>query len=166
MPTVIESTDNGSDADLILDRPLEVAMADAAKAFPGPYGSFNWAFHRDALALVTRPLAAPPSSRGVDSFVATYNDVAMRDSMPYPSPGYGCGNGHPRGCCSARLLVGRGCPRLSQFSRIHLARLSVPALSLQVCNSHRVIGQLVIRPCGFYKPWSADVDLALAIYLR
>ncbi len=81
--TIIEATDNGSDADLILDRPLEVAVGDADKAFPGPYGSFNWAFHRDALALVTRPLATPPSSRGVDSFVATYNDVAMRVTMQY-----------------------------------------------------------------------------------
>lgn len=83
MPAVIEATDNGSDADLILDRPLEVAVANDAAAFPGPYGSFNWAFHRDALALVTRPLAAPPSSRGVDSFVASYNDVVMRVTMQY-----------------------------------------------------------------------------------
>lgn len=81
--TVIESTDNGSDADLILDRPLEVAVANNDAAFPGPYGSFNWAFHRDALALVTRPLAAPPSSRGVDSFVASYNNVSMRVTMQY-----------------------------------------------------------------------------------
>lgn len=81
--SVIESTDNGSDCDLILDRPLEVAVANDAAAFPGPYGSFNWAFHRDALALVTRPLAAPPSSRGVDSFVASYNDVTMRVTMQY-----------------------------------------------------------------------------------
>ena len=33
-------------------------------AFPGPYGSMNLAFHRDALALVTRPLALPDSPDG------------------------------------------------------------------------------------------------------
>lgn len=81
--TVIESTDNGSTADLLLDRPLEVAVANDAAAFPGPYGSFNWAFHKDALALVTRPLAPPPANRGVDSANAQYNDVSMRVSMQY-----------------------------------------------------------------------------------
>lgn len=81
--TVIEATDNGSTADLLLDRPLEVAVANDAAAFPGPYGAFNWAFHKDALALVTRPLATPPANRGVDSANAQYNDVSMRVSMQY-----------------------------------------------------------------------------------
>jgi len=66
-----------------LDRPLTVAVANNAAAFPGPAGSFNLAFHRDALALVTRPLALPNTALGVRSAVGAYNDVAMRVSMQY-----------------------------------------------------------------------------------
>jgi hypothetical protein len=83
--TVIESTDNGSDCDLLLDRPLEVAVANNAVAYPGPSGSLNWALHREALALVTRPLALPPQSHGVMAGVAVYNDLAMRVVMQYDS---------------------------------------------------------------------------------
>jgi len=68
---------------LLLDRPLEVALVNAQAAFPGPAGSLNFAFHRDALALVSRPLALPPSDTGVRSQVGVYNDVAMRVSMQY-----------------------------------------------------------------------------------
>lgn len=81
--TVIESTDNGSNADLYLDRPLEVALADGDAAFPGPYGSFNWALHREALALVTRPLALPNERMGVMADIATHNDISMRVTMQY-----------------------------------------------------------------------------------
>ena len=66
-----------------LDRPLEVAIADGAKAFPGPYGSFNWAFHRDAIALVSRPLAMPNNQMGVLTHVGLHNDLSMRVAMQY-----------------------------------------------------------------------------------
>lgn len=81
--TIIESTDNGSNCDLVLDRPLEVALVNDAAAFPGPYGSFNWAFHREALALVTRPLALPSDRSGAMSDIAVANDIAMRVVMQY-----------------------------------------------------------------------------------
>jgi len=45
----------------------------------------NMAFHRDALALVTRPLALPNQSMGVMAAVASYNDIAMRVTMQYNS---------------------------------------------------------------------------------
>ncbi|MFA5345380.1 MAG: P22 phage major capsid protein family protein [Candidatus Omnitrophota bacterium] len=73
---------NSSQTILWLDRPLAKALSDDEKAHPGPYGSFNFAFHRDALALVTRPLALPRAG-GVQSAVANYNDVAMRVTMAY-----------------------------------------------------------------------------------
>ena len=76
--TVIEI--NGDN--LVLDRPLEVAVADGAAAFPGPQGSFNLAFHREALALITRPLALPRASN-VDAGVASYNGISMRVSFQY-----------------------------------------------------------------------------------
>jgi hypothetical protein len=57
--TVIESTDSGSTCEVVLDRPLERTITqDSTVACPGPYGSINPAFHRNALALVVRPLAS------------------------------------------------------------------------------------------------------------
>ena len=52
-------------------------------AFPGPYGSFNWAFHRDAIALVSRPLAMPNNQMGVLTQVGVHNDISMRVAMQY-----------------------------------------------------------------------------------
>jgi hypothetical protein len=77
--TVIEVVGN----DLWLDRPLEVAVADGAAAFPGPQGNYNLAFHREALALITRPLALPRAGTGVVAGVASYNGISMRITMQY-----------------------------------------------------------------------------------
>lgn len=80
--TVIESTDNGANADILLDRPLELSLSNNDVAFPGPAGSFNWAFHKEAIALVTRPLALP-SGEGVKSGIASYNGLSIRVLMQY-----------------------------------------------------------------------------------
>jgi hypothetical protein len=66
-----------------LDRPLELAWTDADECFPGPHGSINFAFHKNALALVNRPLALPASTLGVQAAVGSYNDLAMRVAMQY-----------------------------------------------------------------------------------
>lgn len=68
---------------VILDRPLDFAITAADLAFPGPAGTFNWAFHRDAVALVTRPLALPNTAMGVMADVAVHNSVSMRVTMQY-----------------------------------------------------------------------------------
>jgi hypothetical protein len=90
--TVIESyransdgTQNpaGSYQALYLDRPLDNAINATDKCFPGPAGALNLAFHRNAIALVTRPLAIPNNAMGVLSHVGVYNDIAMRVSMQY-----------------------------------------------------------------------------------
>jgi hypothetical protein len=82
--TIIESylSSAGVQA-LYLDRPLDAAVANNALAFPGPAGSFNLAFHRDALALVSRPLALPNQSMGVNAGVVADNGLAMRVTMQY-----------------------------------------------------------------------------------
>ena len=59
----------------------DITAAD--KCFPGPAGALNMAFHRNAIALVTRPLAIPNNAMGVLSHVGVYNDIAMRVSMQY-----------------------------------------------------------------------------------
>jgi len=81
--TVIESEGSGTSCTVYLDRPLVAAVGNGADAFPGPYGAMNLAFHRDALALVTRPLALPNSQAGVMVGHATYNDVTMRVLAQY-----------------------------------------------------------------------------------
>jgi hypothetical protein len=63
-----------------LDRPLETAITAADKAFPGPYGSINLALQRNALALVTRPLA-PVSGAGMLTAVADAYGLGVRVSM-------------------------------------------------------------------------------------
>lgn len=82
--TVIESEATSStEYSILLDRPLEGALSNNDVCFPGPYGSFNWAFHRNSVALVTRTLALPPSNFGVASSVQSYNGVGMRVTMQY-----------------------------------------------------------------------------------
>jgi len=66
-----------------LDRPLAITVGSAAEAYPGPVGSMNLAFHRDALALVTRPLALPDTRMGVMSAVVPHNGIGMRVLMQY-----------------------------------------------------------------------------------
>lgn len=82
--TIIESEVESTGVQAIwLDRPLEVAIADNDPCFPGPSGTLNMAMHRDAIALVTRPLAVPSNRMGVLSGFSSYNDIAMRVSMQY-----------------------------------------------------------------------------------
>lgn len=74
---------NATDQSILLDRPLEIALADDEDVYPGPGGSYNFIFHREAIALVSRPLALPSAEMGVRSSVAVHNDVSMRIAMQY-----------------------------------------------------------------------------------
>jgi len=67
--------------EVLLDRPLEVALANDDLAFPGPAGSLNIGFTRNALALINRPLALPEG--GVAAAVTSFNDLSMRFAMQY-----------------------------------------------------------------------------------
>jgi hypothetical protein len=82
--TIIE-TEAGPSSDLyvLLDRPLEFSLANDEMIWVGPAGVMNMAFHREALALVSRPLALPASDMGVRAMVASHNDVSMRITMQY-----------------------------------------------------------------------------------
>jgi len=81
--TVIESEGSGTSCTVYLDRPLVAAVSSGADTFPGPYGAMNLAFHRDALALVTRPLALPDTRAGVMVGNADYNGITMRVLAQY-----------------------------------------------------------------------------------
>ena len=84
--TIIATTTvSATETDVWLDRPLEIAISNNESAFPGPAGSFNFAFHRNALALVTRPLVTPPQEFGARSGVVSDDGTAIRATMQYNS---------------------------------------------------------------------------------
>ncbi len=84
--TVIEATQTTTtETALLLDRPLSAAISDGDAVFPGPAGSMNLAFHRNSIALVSRPLALPDASLGVRAAVGVHNGVSMRVIMQYDS---------------------------------------------------------------------------------
>jgi hypothetical protein len=72
-----------------LDRPLSAALTNNQFAFPGPAGGVNLVFVRDAMALVTRPLALPQSEFGVRAAVASHEGLSMRVVMQYDSSAQG-----------------------------------------------------------------------------
>lgn len=65
-----------------LDRPLVDAIADNYTVGYGPGGDYNFAFTRNALALVNRPLALP-KTKNADAGVASFNGLSMRVVMTY-----------------------------------------------------------------------------------
>lgn len=67
----------------LLDRPLEAALADNDVINFGPAGDFNLAFHREAIALVVRPLQLTPNSMGARSAVVSSDSASMRVTMTY-----------------------------------------------------------------------------------
>jgi hypothetical protein len=77
--TVIEATTTS----LMLDRPLEVALADDAAVNIGPAGSYNLAFHRNAMTLVVRPLAPTRTGVGAASAVVNADGLTMRATISY-----------------------------------------------------------------------------------
>ena len=82
--TVIEAEAvDSTHTSVYLDRPLATTVASGADCFPGPYGALNLAFHRDAIALVTRPLALPDTRMGVMAAVVPHNGIGMRVLMQY-----------------------------------------------------------------------------------
>jgi hypothetical protein len=88
--TVIAVTETSTtEYDLLLDRPLDAALADNDLCFPGPAGSRSLAFTRDAIALVSRPLATVANSMGARSAVASFDGLSMRVTMQYDSQAQG-----------------------------------------------------------------------------
>jgi hypothetical protein len=82
--TIISIENNvGTEADFLLNRPLTTAVDDGDIVAFGPGGSYNFAFSKDALGLVVRPMAIPPSNTGVQSAVVSFNDLAIRLTMGY-----------------------------------------------------------------------------------
>jgi len=81
--TVYSIIDVNALVGITLDRPLDTALADNDKVNIGPMGNYNLAFHRDAIALVVRPLARPKPGTGALSAVVNWNGLSMRATITY-----------------------------------------------------------------------------------
>lgn len=82
-PPIYVIVDTDGSSQIMLDRPLEAAIADNGAVNFGPGGEYNFAFIRNAIALVCRPLAPPKAGVGALSAVANYNGLAMRATITY-----------------------------------------------------------------------------------
>jgi len=80
--TVITRNTTGTDT-ILLDRPLEQDILDNAVLYLGPSGDYNWAFHRNCVSLVIRPLVLPRVGTGALSGLASFNGVSMRTVITY-----------------------------------------------------------------------------------
>ena len=67
-------------ATVLLERPLDHAITTSSLAFPGPYGSFNVCLHKNAIALVTRPLATVTGA-GMLCAVQSADGIGVRVAM-------------------------------------------------------------------------------------
>lgn len=68
---------------ILLDRALDAAIADNDIAAVGPVGTYSFGFHRDAIALVCRPLAPVPTGAGAQCAVVNWNGLSVRVTMTY-----------------------------------------------------------------------------------
>ncbi len=82
--TIMEITVGATEHDILLDRPLEVALSDNDEVNYGPEaGGFNFAFHRNAMTLVIRPLQLPQAGTGARAANASFNGGTMRVVITY-----------------------------------------------------------------------------------
>lgn len=71
-----------STTSLKLDRGLDGAVNNDSAVFAGPTGDFGMAFHKNAIAFVSRPIAME-NEAGVDSAVINYNGLSLRATIWY-----------------------------------------------------------------------------------
>jgi len=67
---------------ITLDRPLVAAITNDEVVNLGPAGQYNFAFRRNAIAMVSRPLALPETA-GVNSAVIDFKDISVRVTIGY-----------------------------------------------------------------------------------
>lgn len=78
-----------SGATVLLDRPLVETLSNGDAANLGPSGEFSFAFNRNAISLVTRPLAMPMQGIGAQSAVISFNGLSMRATLSYDTRSQG-----------------------------------------------------------------------------
>jgi hypothetical protein len=68
---------------ITLDRPIEANIASGAAVNFGPAGSYNFAFHPNAITLATRPLALPRPGTGALAGNAEWDGITIRVVITY-----------------------------------------------------------------------------------
>jgi len=87
--SVIAATLTGSDTTgITLNKPLAVALANNDEINFSPPAEHNFAFHKNALALVSRPLAPAPRGLAISS-TASMGGVGIRVTITYDGVGQG-----------------------------------------------------------------------------
>lgn len=81
--------DASTKTSLTLDRPLGAEITNGATIGLGPAGEFCFGFHPNAIALISRPLAAPPADLGVRSAVVNFGGLSIRLTITYDGNGQG-----------------------------------------------------------------------------
>jgi len=71
------------DTSITLDRPLDVAVGSGDAINIGPIGDYNFMGTRNAIALVSRPLAVPQAGTGALASAVNYNNIGMRVTITY-----------------------------------------------------------------------------------
>jgi hypothetical protein len=79
----LDTADSPATTSIELDRPLDAAISDNDAVGIGPAGDYAFAFHKNALALISRPLAAPKRGTGALSAVMNYKGVGIRVTITY-----------------------------------------------------------------------------------
>ncbi len=74
---------------ITLDRSLEVAINDDDAVNISPAGEYNFAFHRNAIALVTRPMELPRQGIGAAAANVNYNGLSVRVVLTYDGKAQG-----------------------------------------------------------------------------
>jgi hypothetical protein len=81
--SIISTTETATNTTgITLNRPLDVAIVDNDEIHLGPPAQHNFAFHRNALALISRPLAPAPAGLALSS-IANANGVGVRVTITY-----------------------------------------------------------------------------------
>jgi hypothetical protein len=81
--SIISTTETAGDTTgITLNRPLEVIAENNDEIHLGPPAQHNFAFHRNALALISRPLAPAPAGLALSS-IADANGVGVRVTITY-----------------------------------------------------------------------------------
>jgi hypothetical protein len=72
----------GNTTGITLNKPLAATIADDSVVGFGPNGEYNFAFHRNALSFVSRPLQAAPAGLAL-SAVSNFNNIGIRVTATY-----------------------------------------------------------------------------------
>jgi len=68
---------------LKLNRSLDALVADNGIVCPGPAGDFGFAFHKDAVGFISRPLVLPMEGVGVKAAIADNGQLSLRVTIAY-----------------------------------------------------------------------------------